>query len=146
MRFGISATSWILPKNLRTRLRPVNVCTIVASRFVAPGDAFRGKQSSERRKDAPGALRHPVRHLKTQFWTSFAIARIAICLAPPKRRSWRFRESPRKSPHFSVIVTPGFDPGMHILNLSGSPGLPRIESGVAGGFRFPFVMAGLVPA
>src|SRR6516164_1863652 len=31
MRFGISATSSILPKNLRTRLRPVNVCTIVAS-------------------------------------------------------------------------------------------------------------------
>src|SRR5690348_1017335 len=34
MRFGISATSWILPKNLRTRLRPVNVSAIVASRFV----------------------------------------------------------------------------------------------------------------
>src|ERR1051326_861208 len=29
MRLGISATSWILPKNLRTRLRPVNVCAIV---------------------------------------------------------------------------------------------------------------------
>src|SRR5262245_65434751 len=28
MRFGISATSWIFPKNLRTRLRPVNVCAI----------------------------------------------------------------------------------------------------------------------
>src|SRR5437763_1676927 len=29
MRFGISATSWIFPKNLRTRLRPVNVCAIL---------------------------------------------------------------------------------------------------------------------
>src|SRR5712671_4797010 len=28
MRFGISATSWIFPKNLRTRLRPINVCAI----------------------------------------------------------------------------------------------------------------------
>src|SRR5262245_2511387 len=28
MRFGISATPWIFPKNLRPRLRPVNVCAI----------------------------------------------------------------------------------------------------------------------
>src|SRR5437762_891126 len=36
MRFGISATSLICPKNLRTRLRPVNVCcAIVASRCAA---------------------------------------------------------------------------------------------------------------
>src|SRR5579871_425642 len=40
MRFGISATSSILPKNLRTRLRPVNVCAIVASLLVrAPPSA-----------------------------------------------------------------------------------------------------------
>src|SRR4051794_30084748 len=31
MRFGISATSWIFPKNFLTRLRPVNVCAIVLS-------------------------------------------------------------------------------------------------------------------
>src|SRR5450631_1598626 len=31
MRFGISATSLIVPKNLRTRLRPVNVCAIGCS-------------------------------------------------------------------------------------------------------------------
>jgi hypothetical protein len=30
MRFGISATSLIDPKNFRTRLRPVNVCAIVS--------------------------------------------------------------------------------------------------------------------
>src|ERR1700738_4540047 len=44
MRFGISATSLMCPKNLRTRLRPVNVCcAIVASHFVAPrGRTFRG--------------------------------------------------------------------------------------------------------
>jgi hypothetical protein len=34
MRFGISATSLIDPKNFLTRLRPVNVCAIVYfSRF-----------------------------------------------------------------------------------------------------------------
>src|SRR5580704_17746409 len=37
MRFGISATSLMWPKNLRTRLRPVNVCcAIVASRYRRP--------------------------------------------------------------------------------------------------------------
>src|SRR5258708_34262957 len=45
MRFGISATSSILPKNLRTRLRPVNVCAIVASLLpphtLTGGGAFR---------------------------------------------------------------------------------------------------------
>jgi hypothetical protein len=43
MRFGISATSLMCPKNLRTRLRPVNVCcAIVASHFVArQGRTFR---------------------------------------------------------------------------------------------------------
>src|SRR6185437_5149295 len=43
MRFGISATSLMCPKNLRTRLRPVNVCcAIVASHFVAlKGRTFR---------------------------------------------------------------------------------------------------------
>src|SRR5690349_15780535 len=45
MRFGISATSLMCPKNLRTRLRPVNVCcAIVASHFVAR----RGGPSEER--------------------------------------------------------------------------------------------------
>src|SRR5712692_4198039 len=42
MRFGISATSSILPKNLRTRLRPVNVCAIVGLvlRRALCGDGF----------------------------------------------------------------------------------------------------------
>jgi hypothetical protein len=41
MRFGMSATSLMCPKNLRTRLRPVNVCcAIVASHVgVLQGDA-----------------------------------------------------------------------------------------------------------
>src|SRR5437763_2681285 len=30
MRFGISATSWIFPKNFLTRLRPVNVCAAIS--------------------------------------------------------------------------------------------------------------------
>src|SRR5580704_7005175 len=42
MRFGISAISSILPKNLRTRLRPVNVCAIVGLvlRRAPCGDGF----------------------------------------------------------------------------------------------------------
>src|ERR1700744_1377505 len=60
MRFGISATSLMCPKNLRTRLRPVNVCcAIVASHFVAlKGRAFRSATAA-----APGlnfdSLRNP---------------------------------------------------------------------------------------
>src|SRR5262249_33201854 len=34
MRFGISATSWIFPKNLRTRLRPIKVCAVAISSFL----------------------------------------------------------------------------------------------------------------
>src|SRR5579885_3309914 len=36
MRFGISATSSIFPKNLRTRFRPINVCAIMSSRSIDP--------------------------------------------------------------------------------------------------------------
>src|ERR1700752_3158908 len=34
MRFGISATSSIFPKNFRTRFRPINVCAIMSSRSI----------------------------------------------------------------------------------------------------------------
>src|SRR5882724_937145 len=37
MRFGISATSWIFPKNFLTRLRPINVCAIVLSLLSSGG-------------------------------------------------------------------------------------------------------------
>src|SRR5580692_8052882 len=60
MRFGISATSSIFPKNLRTRLRPVKVCAIVASLLPPPapdgrrglpaGANARAGRCSERRK------------------------------------------------------------------------------------------------
>src|SRR5580658_4126512 len=36
MRFGISATSSIFPKNFRTRFRPINVCAIMSSRSIEP--------------------------------------------------------------------------------------------------------------
>src|SRR5207253_4570749 len=44
--FGISATSWIFPKTLRPRLRPVNVCAISSlslsrCRTVGPGTTLR---------------------------------------------------------------------------------------------------------
>src|SRR5581483_11112998 len=51
MRFGISATSLMCPKNLRTRLRPVNVCcAIVASRYRRP---FEGGEPSKARLPPP---------------------------------------------------------------------------------------------
>src|SRR6476659_9560031 len=45
MRFGISATSLIVPKNFLTRLRPVNVCAIFLSRFDFGG--LRGRLSEQ---------------------------------------------------------------------------------------------------
>src|SRR5690349_17615458 len=56
MRFGISATSWIFPKNLRMRLRPANVLAILdlapqprlteRPRFLRAGSAVRRPQPS----------------------------------------------------------------------------------------------------
>src|SRR3981189_3759960 len=51
MRFGISATSWIFPKNLRTRLRPVNVCAAISSLAL----------SNRRARDDSPEGRHPSR-------------------------------------------------------------------------------------
>src|SRR5262245_52867249 len=50
MRFGISATSWIFPKNLRTRFRPVNVCAISSLAL-----------SNRRARDDSPEGRHPSR-------------------------------------------------------------------------------------
>src|SRR5262249_55577494 len=73
MRFGISATSWIFPKNFRTRLRPVNVCAIVASHSnrAGPGTAGRNRtrgagpwgsthSRSDRRVNPDRAIRLPL--------------------------------------------------------------------------------------
>src|SRR5260370_21056924 len=49
MRFGISATSWIFPKNLRTRLRQVNVraiSSLVLSNRRARDDSPEGRHPS----------------------------------------------------------------------------------------------------
>jgi hypothetical protein len=47
MRFGISATSLIVPKNFLTRLRPVNVCAIgsILSQFDFDGSAGASPES-----------------------------------------------------------------------------------------------------
>src|SRR5437588_10304527 len=42
MRFGISATSSIFPKNFLTRFRPINVCAIMSSRSIEPSDSSAG--------------------------------------------------------------------------------------------------------
>src|SRR5215469_3810438 len=62
MRFGISATSSIFPKNFLTRFRPVNVCAIMSSRLIEPSSSRRGRPprfEPSPRPDTPDALRHP---------------------------------------------------------------------------------------
>src|SRR5271156_3373259 len=58
MRFGISATSSIFPKDLRTRLRPVNVCAIVASFFLRPPRMGSGvfRPEADRKNDQGGGM------------------------------------------------------------------------------------------
>src|ERR1700719_714564 len=59
MRFGISATSSIFPKNFRTRFRPINVCAIMSSRSIDPSSPSRlrlAPSSRIRGFEIPGRL------------------------------------------------------------------------------------------
>src|SRR6185436_1704014 len=66
MRFGISATSGIFPKNLRTRLRPlkVRVWAIVAPCCVSWGGRFRRRLASTARQGAVHSKREKTRFLR----------------------------------------------------------------------------------
>src|SRR5688572_20810305 len=75
MRFGISATSWIFPKNLRTRLRPVNVCAIwslAVCRTVGPGTTLRKAAIHRDRQDSR----------QVPFLVRSRLRRIAVLLLP----------------------------------------------------------------
>src|SRR6516162_1747266 len=63
MRFGISATSSIFPKNFLTRFRPVNVCAIMSSRSIDPSGP---ELPPHRRKLEPS----PRPHASDAFTTS----------------------------------------------------------------------------
>src|SRR5712691_7236820 len=60
MRFGISATSWIFPKNLRTRLRPVNVCAISSLLAVSDRRAGTTLQKAAIHRDRQDRRRSPL--------------------------------------------------------------------------------------
>src|SRR5215813_3213347 len=66
MRFGISATSSILPKNLRTRLRPVNVCAIVAS-SIPPATRTGGGRLRRTSLVQPGTGNNPAEGINPAF-------------------------------------------------------------------------------
>src|ERR1700693_6211730 len=79
MRFGISATSWILPKNLRTRLRPVNVCAISSS--FHPGEltvrlsylfARQCRHDGRRHQNAAPLVVPSQRHFNSTFAPTFS--------------------------------------------------------------------------
>ena len=106
MRFGISATSWILPKNLRTRLRPVNVCAIVCSlsvRTVRPArdDSPEGRNPSRPSDSASDAVRFN---------------------ADPAACRTRLTPSRRATPHDCVIPgrTPRHDRRFRVLRHPGT--------------------------
>src|ERR1041385_1479328 len=107
MRFGITATSLMCPKNLRTRLRPVNVCcAIVASHFVA----LAGEPSEARLASPPGLYPDnpvPCHDLRV------LILSLSCELQNAKRRAKQGSASPvstirvtdRKSPKFAYLPT-----------------------------------------
>src|SRR5690348_13399083 len=85
MRFGISATSLIEPKNFRTRLRPVNVCAIV-SLSILYVDGKRGRLS-----ERP----HPIATIRT----GVGAARFYVIRVEPE------------PPHSSQLIGPDTRPG-----------------------------------
>src|SRR5271168_398018 len=53
MRFGISATSSIFPKNFLTRFRPMNVCAIMPSRLIEPSGSNHNPSHRGDQDDSP---------------------------------------------------------------------------------------------
>src|SRR5262245_12489158 len=111
MRFGISATSWIFPKNLRTRLRPVNVCAISSLAL-----------SNRRARDDSPEGRHPSRPSgqpsRPLCLCDSADRRTATSL-PPSGRYARFRGllTPESVALTSHLLEFHLGPGLFQLGL-----------------------------
>src|SRR6516162_9586795 len=106
MRFGISATSWIFPKNLRTRLRPVNVCAISSLAL-----------SNRRARDDSPEGRHPSRPSGQPSRPLVSAARPTAEPPSPYRR-------PAEIGRFRDLLTP--EPvalTSHLLEFHLGPGL-----------------------
>src|SRR5215475_6415812 len=119
MRFGISATSWIFPKNLRTRLRPVNVCAISSLAL-----------SNRRARDDSPEGRHPSRPSgqpsRPLCLCDSADRRTAMSLPPSGRdmgrrpaEIWRFRGllTPESVALTSHLLEFHLGPGLFQLGL-----------------------------
>src|SRR5262249_32044796 len=109
MRFGISATSWIFPKNLRTRLRPVNVCAISSLAL-----------SNRRARDDSPEGRHPSRPSGQPSKPLVSAARPTAEPPSPYRR-------PAEIGRFRDLLTP--EPvalTSHLLEFHLGPGLLQL--------------------
>src|SRR5216683_4782946 len=106
MRFGISATSWIFPKNLRTRLRPVNVCAISSLAL-----------SNRRARDDSPESRHPSR-------PSGQPSRPLVGAARPTAESPSPYRRPADIGRFRGLLTPeSVALTSHLLEFDLGPGL-----------------------
>src|SRR4029078_12760611 len=101
MRFGISATSLMCPKNLRTRLRPVNVCcAIVASRYPSP---FRGRTFQSAAATAPQVNFSSVGGHEGQFQEAQVEAQVLnLFFRPSKRKTTRGAPDRTRPPHLLI--------------------------------------------
>src|SRR5579864_1253937 len=147
MRFGISATYSIFPKNFRTRFRPINVCAIMSSRSIDPdlsrhaqaitleptGPASRSSRYRGDQGDSPNG-RNPSRP-SGQASDAYSPVirpkfRITSPHSPLNGDIGNSRARALKSQEFrSQPVMAGLDPAIHVLNLSGSPGLAPLARG-----------------
>src|ERR1700674_5778714 len=105
MRFGISATSWILPKNLRTRLRPVNVCAISSS--FHPGEptvrlsylfARQCGHDGRRHQNAALLVIPSQRHFNSTFAPTFSSCALILPASSLFTLSLTFLGAPRRGP------------------------------------------------
>src|SRR5262249_13672569 len=109
MRFGISATSWIFPKNLRKRFRPVNVCAISSLAL-----------SNRRARDDSPEGRHPWRSSGQPSRPLVSAARPTAEPACPYRR-------PAEIGRFRGLLTP--EPvalTSHLLEFHLGPAFSRL--------------------
>src|SRR6516225_8079531 len=153
MRFGISATSSIFPKNFLTRFRPVNVCAIMSSRSIEPSGPRPTAAPPQVRTITPGRmrrmlLRHP-RALFRGIEAKTTLQRAAI---------HRDRRDRRHSPCYSAllrairllkphrcfaVLRPGMT-GRRTLHFVGSPALAPLARGCPP--KPHLAMAGFGPA
>src|SRR5262249_33404466 len=127
MRFGISATSLIVPKNFLTRLRPVNVCAIFSLSIRFRRAARAPLQTAAFHRD------HQDRRRGRPFLCDSGLTRTAIRFTSHRDQSWPVHDAgssaypvplspvpgfPGAAREFRYLQWPGLNPSLNLLRSS----------------------------